>query len=297
MIELSDITIDSKELFDKYFSIKQYETSEFTFTNLFMWRNCFNIKYAIINDFLCIFAQYKNNDPFTLMPIGTGDIKSVIQELMTHFKQQGKRLIMKALTKDMIHQIESAFPDRFTFTFDLNISDYVYLSSDLIHLKGKKFHAKRNHINKFVSTYHYTYYPLTVNLIDECIAAADEWCRKKNCEESESLMYEKEAILRALNHFERLKFKGGVIKVDGKVIAFTFGEQFTDDMAVIHVEKADPDMQGSYALINQKFCETEWSHVKYINREEDMGIPGLRKAKRSYRPVRMVEKHIATLNE
>ncbi|MBZ4645467.1 MAG: uncharacterized protein PWR27_1746 [Petroclostridium sp.] len=297
MIQLSDITIDNKELFDKYFSMKQYEISDFTFTNLFMWRNSYNIKYAIINDFLCIFAQYKNNNPFTLMPVGTGDITPVIEELITYFDSQGNKLIIKSLTNDMISEIESRLPGKFIFKPERSLYDYVYLSEDLIYLEGKKFHAKRNHINKFLSTYDYTYHPLTAELVDECIAAEEEWCQKRNCDESEGLEQEKAAIIDALNHFERLKFKGGIIKVNNKVVAFTFGEQFAKDMAVIHVEKADPDIQGSYAMINQKFCEKEWSNVKYINREEDMGIEGLRKAKLSYRPVRMIEKSIAVLKE
>ncbi|NLY44199.1 MAG: DUF2156 domain-containing protein [Clostridiaceae bacterium] len=297
MIQLYDITIDKKELFDKYFSMKEYEVSDLTFTNLFIWRKSYRVKYALINDFLCILARYKDNEPFALMPIGTGDIGPVIETLIEFFKERGTPLILKSLTKDMIREIESRIPGKFSYKPDRNTFDYVYLSSDLIKLEGKKYHAKRNHINKFLSLYEYTYHPLTADLIDDCIEAAENWCKKKNCQESESLEDEKTAILEALRNFEALKFKGGIIKIKDKTVAFTLGEQMTKDMAVIHVEKADPDIPGSYAVINQQFCEKEWSNVKYINREEDLGIPGLRKAKKSYHPVRMVEKHVAVLKD
>ncbi|MGE4283644.1 MAG: DUF2156 domain-containing protein, partial [Clostridia bacterium] len=257
----------------------------------------YNIKYALIHDYLCIFAQYENNNPFVLMPIGEGNILPVIEELITYFKSIGAKLIIRSLTKGMIEQIEREVPSKFEYKPERSTFDYVYLNSDLINLEGKKYHSKRNHINKFISTYDYTYYPLTKDLVDECIKAAEEWCEKKNCEESAGLEQEKLAIIDALNHFEQLGFKGGVIKIDGKVIAFTYGEQYTDDMAVIHVEKADSDIHGSYTVINQKFCENEWREVEYINREEDLGIAGLRKAKKSYYPVRMIEKYSATLIE
>ena len=295
MIELSEITIDKKDLFDSYLRKKQYPISEFTFTNLFMWRHAFNIKYAVVNDFLCIFSKYGQSPPFTLMPVGDGDLSSVINTLISYFEQQGHRLIIKSLTKDMIRELEKYFPGRFEFKRDRNIDDYVYLSSDLIHLKGRKFSSKRNHINRFLENHQYVYLPITPEITDECIRVAEEWCKKKNCEDDQSLQSEQRAIVEALTNFEALQLKGGAIKVNEKIIAFTFGEQFTDDMAVVHVEKADPDIQGSYAMINQQFCEHEWRNVKYINREEDMGIPGLRKAKRSYRPVKMMEKSIATL--
>ncbi|WHH60600.1 phosphatidylglycerol lysyltransferase domain-containing protein [Petroclostridium sp. X23] len=295
MIELKDITIDSKELFDKYLALKKYEISDMTFTNLFMWRKSYNIKYTLVEDYLCIFAQYEKNPPFILMPIGEGQISPVLEKVNAYFESRGNNLVIKSLIKGMMEEIEKEMPSKFEYKADRSTFDYVYDSSDLIHLEGKKYHSKRNHINKFVSGYDYTYYPLTSDLIDDCIKVAEEWCAKRNCAESKGLEQEKSAIIDALNHFEKLAFKGGVIKVADKVIAFTYGEQFTDDMAVIHVEKADADIPGAYTIINQKFCENEWSNVKYINREEDLGIPGLRKAKQSYKPVRLIEKYTGIL--
>ena len=293
MITLKDITIEDKALFDKYLSLRKHELSDLNFTNLFIWREAYQVKYAMVDDFLCIFGKYKNNPQFALLPLGEGDIRPIIEKVMAYFKQQGYKFAMTAISEEMKNEIEQVMPGRLSFKADRNLFDYVYLASDLIELKGKKFHAKRNHINKFKAQNKYQYYALTTEYVDQCVAAALKWCEKRNCKESEGLEMEKLAILETLNNFEKLKYKGGFIKADDRVVAFTLGEKINNDMAVIHIEKGGPDIQGSYAIINQQFCEHEWKGVTYINREEDMGILGLRKAKESYRPVKMVKKYVA----
>ncbi len=296
MLELKDVTIDDRDLFQKYFFMKQYGNSEFSFTNVFIWRNAYSVKYSLVNDFLCIFAKYNQLPPYIMMPIGEGNLGAVFEKLIQYFASNKNKLIIRSVTEEGKSEIERHFPGKFIFKDQRDYYDYVYLSSDLINLQGKKFHAKRNHINKFVSQNKYVYESLTSERVDECVASALDWCKKRNCKESQELEHEKHAILEALGNFEKLKFKGGIIKVEGKVKAFSLGDLLTEDMAVIHIEKADPDIQGSYAIINQQFCEHEWKDIKYINREEDIGIPGLRKAKLSYNPEKFIKKYCATLN-
>ena len=295
MIEFKQITIEDKDLFDNFFSTGKYETSEFTFTNLFMWRKSYMIRYAIIDEMLVIMAQYKQDPPFILLPLGEGNLAGVLTIVNDYFKQLGHKLVIKALTEGMLKQLEVQMPDKFSYYQVRDIFDYIYAGKDLINLEGKKFHAKRNHINKFLAQNEYTYHSLTPELIPECMSTAEEWCRKRNCDEDEGLEEEKNAILDALSNFEKLKFKGALLKSAGRIVAFTFGELLNNDMAVIHVEKADTEVQGAYPMINQKFCENEWGNVTYINREEDLGLPGLRKAKLSYNPVRLIEKYNATI--
>jgi hypothetical protein len=122
----------------------------------------------------------------------------------------------------------------------------------------------------------------------------ETWCQLKNCQEDPSLLMEDYAIHQALTYFEDLNFRGGAILIDNKVEAFALGEQLNKDTAVIHIEKANPDILGLYAAINQLFCLKTWSHMKYINREQDLGVEGLRKAKESYHPHHMVNKYILT---
>lgn len=182
-----------------------------------------------------------------------------------------------------------------TRVLDRDHCDYVYLTEELIHLEGNKFHGKRNHINKFKKHHTYDYTTLTPDLIDACLSLESEWCNLKHCELFPGLLGEERAIYQALHNMEKLDFKGGVIQIDGAVEAFALGEQLNPHTAVIHIEKANPAFDGLYQLINQEFCAHEWKGMTYINREQDLGDEGLRKAKLSYHPHHLVNKYTVTL--
>ena len=170
-------------------------------------------------------------------------------------------------------------------------SDYLYNSSDLIGLRGKKYDGKRNHINKFNRMHTYEYVPLECSLLDECIRIMEEWCAEKNCNCQDGDYCERLANMELLKNFKVLGCKGALIKADGKFEAFTVGEMLTGDTAVIHIEKAKSSIDGLYTLINQQFASREWSGTTYINREQDLGKEGMRKAKLSYHPVRLIDKY------
>jgi hypothetical protein len=150
----------------------------------------------------------------------------------------------------------------------------------------------KNHINRFNKKHDWEYSPLTPELIAECLELQEEWCRLKQCVESPSLLSEEQAIIEALTHIELLKYKGGVIRIQGKVEAFTLGELLNPETVVIHIEKGNPKLTGLYPMIQQQFLAEEWSDIPYVNREQDLGIQGLRKAKSSYNPEFMVNKYI-----
>ena len=171
--------------------------------------------------------------------------------------------------------------------------DYVYRTADLIALSGKAYRAKRNHLNYLPRAYagSMAYEPLTEAHVDDCLALAKNWCTLQRCEDDLDLIGEWDAIREALSNLPSLRVKGGVILINGKVEAFTMGERLNDETAVVHVEKANTEIRGLYAAINQQFCEKEWSDAPFINREQDLGDPGLREAKLSYNPDHMVEKY------
>ena len=168
--------------------------------------------------------------------------------------------------------------------------DYVYRSTDLIELAGGKYHTQRNHVNSFNRSHRYRYEPLRPEHLPACLDLCARWCQFKRCEEDMSLMGEWEAIKVALSNFQALQLQGGVILIDDRVQAFSCGELLNQDTAVIHLEKADPELRSLYAVINQQFTREVWAGVPFINREQDLGEPGLRKAKLSYHPHRLVEK-------
>ena len=176
-------------------------------------------------------------------------------------------------------------------TDDRDNWDYVYLQQNLATLAGRKYHGKKNHCNAFVKEHpDYVYEEMNRSNIEECLAFGDMWCERRMSDDP-SLVCEKCAIHEALDNFEALKLRGGVIRIDGKVEAFSFGEKINDDTAVLHVEKANPEIRGLYAVINRDFAKNAWGDVTYLNREEDMGHEGLRMAKESYKPEFMVKKY------
>ena len=174
---------------------------------------------------------------------------------------------------------------------DRNNSDYVYRIDKLIHLRGNKYHTLKNHINRFNKKYTWEYLPLTPGLVDECLILQEEWCRSKNCLESHHLLNEDKAVIEALQKMNILNYKGGVIRIKEKVEAFTLGELMNPETLVIHIEKANPEFPGLYPVLQQQFLEQEWSHIPFVNREQDLGIEGLRKSKLSYHPEYMVNKY------
>jgi hypothetical protein len=175
--------------------------------------------------------------------------------------------------------------------------DYVYKTEDLINLAGRKYHSKRNHINKFRRSYAFDYVPLRDQHLNACLELADSWCEWRRCEEDMNLIGEWDAVREALTHFQDLEISGGAILMEDRVKAFALGERLNETTATVHIEKADPSIPGLYALINQQFCESDWNNVDFVNREQDLGEPGLRKAKLSYYPDHLVEKFRILLAE
>ncbi len=302
MFELNEIFIDDKALFDKYLSRRLSLNSEFSFTNLFMWRKSYDIRYVIIEDMLCLMPRHNDGPRSATFPIGfidndgiERDIKPVINQLISYFEENGEPVLIRLYDERTVKKLTESFPGRFIITEDRNSFDYVYSVSELTELSGKKFHSKKNHINKFKKLYpNFDYRKMTSNNAAECLALFDEWRSNKDFEIS-GLDEERDAVCELLNNWDTLGIVGGCLKVDGKMIAFSLGEALNDDTVVIHLEHADTSFEGSFATINQQFLENEWQGYTYVNREEDMGIPGLRTAKESYRPVFMVKKYVATL--
>lgn len=261
-----------------------------------MWRKAYNIQWAVEDDFLCVKAEWEG-ETFFLPPFGNEEgYSGIIEKLMQHAAENAFTFTLQGVEKYTTEWLEKIKPGYFEFTVERDNFDYVYLAQDLIELKGRKFHKKKNHLNGFKKTYsNYKYVPMTAEMTDECIAFMVEWCNERGCIKGDSVDCERKAINEAMNNFTTLGFKGGAIFIDDKMAAFTYGEVCNDDTVVIHVEKGHVAYKGVYAAINQEFCAHEWQNIEYVNREEDMGIEGLRKAKESYNPIKMIEKYLVTI--
>ena len=301
MLELQEITLDKKELFDQYLARKCSQNSEFTFTNLFMWRKSYDMRYVLLHDMLCIMPQHVGGPRSATFPIGfkredgtNGDIVPVIEELLQYFEETGQTPLIRLYDDETVQMLINAFPGKFLITEDVNYFDYIYRVEDLINLSGKKYHAKKNHVNKFKSKYNWEYQRLTSANRDECLRLFDTWCENK-LEEVAGIEEEYGAVHELFDNWDRLSVTGGCIRVDGEMAAFSVGEPLCGKMAVIHLEHANTEYEGSFAIMNQQFLENEWSGYELVNREEDMGLEGMRRAKESYRPVYKLKKYVATL--
>lgn len=261
-----------------------------------MWRKAYSIEWAQKDDFICIKAAWQKGSPYILPPFGNRDgVGKILDKLMDYFQQNQWPFLMKGVTADMVAAIERERPGLFCFQPDRNNFDYVYLVQDMVELKGRKYSKKNNHINYFKRNYQpYRYMTITADLIPACKEMALAWYDTHNGEKEESLQFELQAIHDVLDHYDYLGVQGGVIVIQDKLEGFTFGEPLNEDTAVVHIEKGS-GLRGIYQVINQEFCANAWPHMKYVNREEDMGIEGLRQAKESYYPVKMTEKYTATL--
>lgn len=298
-INLKKLSCADKNVFDKYFGSRYCESAEYTFTNLYMWREMLNLQWAVEDDVLYIFSA--NEKYFSAwQPIGSQDkMQDTITKILRVGKENRgeKQFRFVDVEKIFADELEKYPHAKFNITAERDDFDYVYLAQDLINLSGRKFHGKKNHLNSFRKEYpDAKYLPITEEIIPQCREELNIWSEthKRANPDDPFIGYEQAAIYEIFDHFDAFKLKGGAILIDDKVVAFTFGEKLNSDTAVIHVEKAEPNIRGIYVAINQAFVAHEWSDMIYINREEDMGIEGLRQAKESYRPVKMIEKFNAT---
>ena len=225
-------------------------------------------------------------------------VKQALDRLMNYSKEKGYPFKLYNVTEENFEQLESFYPGRFTVEYDRDEADYVYEQEKLATLAGKKLHGKRNHINKFKSLYEdWDYESLSDGNVEECFQMALKWRNQNGCEEDAGKNAEMCVTLNALRLYQELGLQGGLIRVNGEVVAFCIGEPVCEDTFVVHVEKAFSDVEGAYPMINQQFVQHVCMDYRYVNREEDTGAEGLRKAKLSYRPVFLVDKGVVTEKE
>ena len=289
MLEFKNIELSDKSLFDSFFNRENFFISDYCFANVYIWRNVYATKYALSDGFLYIRFTDEDGDSF-LPPIGDGDYGTALENLIEY--TNGKRLLIGLIPPKYKALTEEAMPGRFDITPNRDAANYIYSAEKLMYLKGKKLHAKRNHINKFNLMHdNWSYEELNDNNTKEFFDYQLDWC----ADDPEEFLGETCAVSVALKNREALDIKGGLLRLDGKIIAVTLGTQTFKDTFTVHIEKADPTIQGAYQMINQQFALNNFENYTYINREEDLGIEGLRKAKLSYFPEFLSENYMAVL--
>lgn len=267
--------------------------------NIILWSEFYQIEFTIYKDVLLL--RNKNEEtPYRLtFPVGEEEaVRQVLAEIMEMAKTEEKKLQLYAVTKDEFEKLEQWFPGIFEIQYDRENADYVYETEKLASLSGKKYQAKRNHINRLCANYaeDWKYEPLSAENTEECMEMLHQWyLRQEQAEDPEEQEAEIKVAENSLKYLDELHFQGGVLRIQGKVAAFCIGERACEKTFIVHIEKAFADIQGAYPMINQQFVLNELlGKYEFVNREEDMGIEGLRKAKLSYHPVFLLEKGTVT---
>lgn len=292
-----EINIDSKKELDPYFEMVDYEACEYCFSTLYMWQHVYKTGYYIGDDFAVIVGEYEG-DSFSILPLATRDkLPKVIDFVIDYFEKSNKKIYLRGITSEVVELLKEKYPNKFEYIEERDLFDYIYDAESLRTLAGRKNQKKRNHINYFIKEYEerFEYKLLDKQNFNECLDLMKEWTSNKeeNDEFDEGMDDELLGIKKIFDDFESLKDKVKIagIYVDEKLEAFTIGELLNNNMALVHIEKANPNIRGLYPYINQQFIVNEFQGVDFVNREEDLGIEGLRKAKLSYHPCKFVEKY------
>jgi uncharacterized protein len=284
------LELEDREVLHPRIWAYQPDTSELTFTNLYLWRSYYRFEWALDDDHLVLLATNREGGVFGLPPVGSGPRAEVVIALLAYLRDE------RGAENPMISRADQRLADelsgdeRFVVSEVRDHFDYVYRTEDLAHLAGRKYSAKRNHINQFTRYYQAEYQAITQDLVGECLALAEVWCEQRLCEEDLSLQHELSGIEDVLRSFQPLELDGGVILIQGKVQAFALGERLDEKTSVVHIEKANPEFKGIYPMIRQMYAQRWEDETEFTNLEQDLGEPGLRRAKESYYPAHMAKK-------
>ena len=300
-IEWQKLTVEDKEALKPYYSYEQSNSCEVCFANNILWSPFYELEYAFIEEMLVFITrrkQYSVGMPMAKDENSEKNLKKVLLILEEYFKAENQVFHLHLVTQEKFKVLEQLFPGKYHIEYDRDAADYVYEVSKMISLAGKKLHGKRNHINKFKEMNpDWKYETLSKENLEECFAMAEEWKGLNLCDKKGQKHAEFCVTKRALKQYEELGLTGGILRAGEKIVAFTLGEELNRDMFVVHIEKAFAEVQGAYPMINQQFLLHEASGYKYVNREDDAGQEGLRKAKLSYYPVFLQEKGDVTIKE
>ncbi len=295
-MEIFKPCLENKELLDTYLKYNDYPGCELSAANNILWSPYYRTGFVIIHDMLSFCKLDGEKAMMFSFPIGNGSPRLAFDEIMKYFQDNNMEFRMYLVQDIMFDKINQWYPGKFKIKYNRDEADYLYEYSTLSDLKGKKLHGKRNHINRFEENYpDYEYEEIDKSNFRECIEFAIEWEKINNTDGDDGKLYERDILVKALEKRDELGLVGGLIRVNGNVVAFTMGERLTKDTFVVHFEKACADVQGAYPMINREFVRRQLKGYSYINREEDLGIPGLRHAKTSYQPIKLIEKGLVTL--
>lgn len=291
--------MEDKSWINKVLAKEKRSDALAVFGTYFLWADYFNTKVCEHKNIL--FTRFDSDKTSYLFPKGTKSILGVKNAMELVFEDYKNlklpELYIAGLDISEVIKLEKVYPKKFDFITRRDKFEYIYKSSDLTNLKGKKYHSKRNHIAKFEKAYEWKYEEINIDNKKKYMDFFEKWFSENNNSKDKLSTGEYDAIVKALDNYKGLGLYGGVITVKGQIIACAIGEMINKKVFVVHFEKALAEFDGAYAVINREFSKVLGENFKYINREEDLGIEGLRKAKLSYKPAFLISRFDAKLKE
>lgn len=297
-IELFEVVPNDYKKIKEYFKKRQSGTCENVITDCYIWRNYYQTRY-FLNDYGLMWIYHIKDEVFSSVPLCEKEhLKECFEDLRSYFNNVlGEKLKLYLVDSEAV-EVLGLDESKYKVEKERDYFDYVYNAKELMTLPGKKYHKKKNHVNAFLKEYGDRYeikFP-TCEDKEEILAFLDRWHNQRNIvDEYNRDYYELKGIEEVLNNCHKIKYYMMCIYIDGKMEAFTLGTYLKKEKTVyVHVEKANPEIRGLYPFINMQFLVNCFPDARYVNREDDMGLEGLRKAKMSYNPEYFVEKYTIT---
>lgn len=293
------LTLEDKDIIEKYVDKDKLESYEYLFSSLYMWRKLNNVKYAILDDVLIIEKNEEGKGTFYAQLFGYNEdnLTNIIDELIKrNLNFTDREYLFGDVDNVFVEDLKKYTDFKFEAVEDIDDFEYIYNTRDLIELRGKKYHSKKNHVNSFIKTYAYDI--RTINTEDvkkDCMDLLHKWHDEVAVTVDKEMIMEIDAIRDLFRELHFFDLNSIAVYVDGQLAGFAVGERVNDKMAVIHVERGEIAYKGIYAFLNKQFLTESFSDTEFVNRQEDTGNEGLRKAKKSYHPVKMVNKYLVKL--
>ena len=303
-IEFKHVSLEDRRIYEDFLAKEERVIGEsergceFSFANVYLWGR----QYVSFQDgHAILFSQFDRRSVYPY-PVGDGDKRAVIDAIIADSIARGIPCRITGITPSARATIEELYPGKFRFHSDEGSFDYVYSIDDLADLPGKKYDGKRNHVRRFTDAYpNFAALPIDESNISSVRKMVNEWFDARLAENPDADFHmERAALERAFRDYRELSMEGLVIQNGDEILAFTLASRMSEDTFDVHFEKAVPNVQGAYAIVNREFARymrEKYPNVRYLDREEDMGLEGLRRAKQSYKPVRMIKKCWACLLE
>ena len=289
------ITAEDVKILPHYFALRSNKTCDSMFLDSFLWKDYYQVEYCIRDERAVQWKMVVKGEPFAALPLCTAeDLPHYFFDMKDYFNQVLGRKLKIYLADEEAVKLLDLDPEQFEVEEQPDAADYLYDGEALRTLAGKKYHKKKNHVNAFMKEYagRYEYRTLTCGNRQDMWRFLDRGRAMKGAQVEGTLDPEVEGIHSILNQCQDLGVRMGGVYVDGQMEAFSMGSYNpAEDMAIIHIEKANPEIRGMYAFINQQFLVHEFPNVSLVNREDDVGLPGLRKAKQSYNPIGFARKY------